>query len=44
MPIPEPTPAETQVDFMARCMHELQGEFPDKEQRLAVCYASWRGE
>lgn len=42
MPIPKPTPAESQVDFMARCMSELKDEFPDQEQRVAVCYTSWR--
>lgn len=43
MPLPTPS-GETQKEFITRCMEELQVEYPDKEQRLAVCYTQWRGE
>jgi len=42
MPIPKPQAQEDQQEFIGRCMSELAGEFPDQEQRLAVCYTSWR--
>ena len=41
MPLPTPK-GENQQEFMARCMEELKSEFPDREQRLAVCYTQWR--
>ena len=41
MPLPTPS-GESQQEFISRCMSELQGEFPDQEQRLAVCYTQWR--
>jgi len=40
----EPTAGETEQDFIGRCMSKLDTEFPDEEQRLAVCYSYWRGE
>jgi hypothetical protein len=42
MPLPNPTPTEPQDEFISRCMAEIKGEFPDKDQRLAVCYTQWR--
>ena len=42
MPIPKPSGAETQSEFVSRCMSELSGEYPDKEQRLAICYDVYR--
>ena len=42
MPIPEPKGSENQQEFISRCMSDLSEEFPDQEQRLAVCYAKWR--
>ena len=39
----EPTAGETEEDFIGRCMSKLDTEFPDEEQRLAVCYSYWRG-
>lgn len=41
MPLPKPSPSESQKDFIQRCMSEAT-EFPDQEQRLAVCYTQWR--
>lgn len=39
MPIPKPQTDETQDDFMNRCMGDdvMKSEFPDNDQRLAVC-------
>lgn len=34
----KPHAGESENDFIGRCMHDLKGEFPDEEQRLAVCY------
>ena len=34
-----PQPGETADVFIGRCMGELQGEFPEEKQRLAVCYS-----
>lgn len=36
-----PTAGESEDEFIGRCMSELEGEFPDQDQRLAVCYNSW---
>lgn len=44
MPIPSPAPAESQQDFMSRCMSDLKVEFPQTDQRIAVCYDAWRGK
>jgi Mu-like prophage I protein len=37
MPLPTPNAAEKDSDFMSRCMTSLEGEYPDAEQRLAIC-------
>ena len=37
----EPKVGEREGEFISRCMSELKGEFPDQDQRLAVCYANW---
>jgi hypothetical protein len=39
MPLPKRKPSETKVDFMQRCMNDrtMRSEFPDEEQRYAVC-------
>lgn len=39
MPLPRPNQGESQDDFISRCMSDadIVGEFPDKDQRLAVC-------
>lgn len=46
MPLPKPNPEDTQQEFISRCMANprMIGEYPDAEQRLAVCYAQWKGE
>ena len=40
----EPGSGESESDFIGRCMSELDGEFPDEDQRLAVCYSYWEGK
>ncbi|MCK5307018.1 MAG: hypothetical protein KAJ73_00265 [Zetaproteobacteria bacterium] len=44
MPVPKPTSGESEDEFIARCKanETMQGEYPDQEQRSAVCYDSWR--
>ena len=39
----EPNAGETEEEFIGRCMSSLDSEFPDAEQRLAVCYQYWEG-
>lgn len=39
MPLPEPNAGETNQEFVDRCMSEANEEFPDREQRFAVCNA-----
>ena len=43
MPIPKPEGNESEQQFMSRCMSDevLLSEFPDQEQRAAVCYRQW---
>ena len=38
----KPSIGETQDEFISRCMGDLNAEFPDEEQRAAVCYSYWR--
>ena len=40
----EPTPTETEDEFVGRCMGDTQmiSEFPDETQRAAVCYSSYK--
>jgi len=44
MPLPVPKPEETQREFMMRCRTDevMQAEYPNEQQRLAVCYTQWR--
>jgi ATP-dependent protease ClpP protease subunit len=44
MPLPKPKPKEEQKDFISRCMGDgvMNKEFPEQEQRAAVCYRQWR--
>jgi hypothetical protein len=41
--MPSPQKNETQDDFISRCMTdpEMKSEFPNSEQRKAVCYSYW---
>lgn len=40
----KPRAGESENNFIGRCMSDLQGEYPDEEQRLAVCYSYYEGE
>ena len=44
MPIPKPKDGEKEDDFIARCMSNktMKEEFPDNDQRLAVCFQKWK--
>lgn len=43
MPLPVPTGAETESEFISRCMADptANADFPSSEQRAAVCYRQW---
>jgi hypothetical protein len=41
MPIPKPTAAETQNDYVGRCMSEISGEYP-QEQAVAICISTYQ--
>jgi hypothetical protein len=41
MPIPKPTAAETQNDYVGRCMSEISGEYP-QDQAVAICISTYR--
>lgn len=44
MPLPTPSSGEHQDEFVSRCMEDeiMVEDFPDHEQRLAVCFNQWR--
>ena len=44
MPLPKPTSAESRQEFIDRCMADDESlkEFPDREQRFAVCSSQYR--
>lgn len=44
MPLPTPNEGETEQTFISRCMSNETAleDFPDQEQRAAVCYRQWR--
>lgn len=44
MPLPRPRKDEAQDVFIARCMGHatMVEDFPDQDQRAAVCYTQWR--
>ena len=44
MPLPTPKQGEERSAFVSRCMGDdtARREFPEQEQRAAVCYAQWR--
>jgi len=43
MPIPKPQTDEDKETFISRCMGDdtMNEEYPDDEQRAAICYQSW---
>ncbi len=44
MPIPSPKSGESEDGFVSRCMgnKSMKSDFPDRDQRLAVCVDSFR--
>jgi len=46
MPLPKPNENEKKPEWIERCMDNdaMKEEFPDNDQRLAVCHARWNGE
>lgn len=44
MPIPKPRKDEERDDFVSRCAgdSEMNSEYPDQKQRLAICNTQWR--
>ena len=43
MPIPTPTAAETEEQFVSRCIGEISGEY-EQEQAAGICYSTYRQE
>ena len=43
MPLPKPINKEKKSEFVSRCISDNQAgkDFPDQEQRIAVCYSQW---
>ena len=43
MPLPTPNDGESRDAFLSRCMGDdtMQGEYPDDDQRYAVCVGQW---
>lgn len=46
MPIPQPTPKESEPDFIQRCMSDekMKEEYPEETQRYAVCASQFAAE
>lgn len=46
MPMPTPTDGEARDDFLSRCMGDetMREDFPEEEQRYAVCVKQYDGE
>ena len=46
MPLPKPTVGEDRDSFVSRCMSDskVTSEFPDSDQRLAVCMSQYEGK
>ena len=44
MPLPKPDIRESEREFIIRCMTDetMQIEYKRQDQRLAVCYVTWR--
>lgn len=44
MPLPIPHKGELESKFIGRCMNDevARREFPDHQQRIAVCFSQWR--
>lgn len=46
MPLPKPSSGESRSDFISRCMGDsvMREEYPDNDQRTAVCSSQWEGK
>lgn len=44
MPLPKPKSGEKQKEFIQRCVTDntMTKEFPQTDQRVAVCYQQWK--
>jgi hypothetical protein len=44
MPLPSPSKKEKKSDFISRCMSDeaMKKEYPNRDQRLAVCFTTWK--
>ena len=44
MPMPKPRTGEKRDEFVSRCMGDdvMKRDFPEQEQRVAVCMSQWR--
>lgn len=44
MPIPKPTPSESEKEFIKRCMADdkMVSEYTDIDQRFSVCVSSYQ--
>ena len=44
MPLPKPKKNENQAKFIQRCMSSSQAkkDFPNSQQRLAICFSQWK--
>ena len=42
MPLPKPGDKEEKDEFISRCVSALKEEYPDNDQRLAVCFNQWK--
>jgi hypothetical protein len=43
MPIPTPSAAESQNEYVGRCMSEISGEY-EQEQAVAICISTYQKE
>jgi len=46
MPLPKPKRDETRYRFIDRCINDvtIKREYPDPDQRIAVCSTIWKQE
>jgi len=46
MPIPKPKNEEPRWQFIKRCVDDetMKREYPNNEQRVAVCYSQWENK
>ena len=46
MPLPTPRPTESEKEFRRRCMGDdtMIREYPDRDQRFAVCQTQWENK